>query len=370
MNDPYADDLVWTPVRYAHNGPVALAHDRLDGAHGTPLLLVMGLGTNRFWWPAALCRALAEAGFAVARYDQRDAGGSTRMPDTSVRNPFKALFGRRGESYTSEDMTDDAVAVLDALGWDRAYVFGHSLGGVIAQRIALRHPDRVRGVVSSSALSSDTAGLRVLRHLRPGLPLRLARARFPEGREGEVEAALAVRRGVASPGYPFDEEAARAWARAQADAGPRDTRAQSRQIGAQWHGPPLRALRRPLLVLHGEQDQLLRLSAARATARAVPGSRLVTFPGVGHDLPAPLAPVVAREVRALADAADTADTAEAAEAGQATGVGDAGGAAGVAGAADPVDAAGAADTAGAADAEGVAGAEGAVGAEGAAGAGR
>ncbi|MGE7435726.1 alpha/beta fold hydrolase [Kitasatospora sp. NPDC001175] len=292
--------MTWSGTRYAHNGSVDVAYDALGGSRGAPLLLVMGLATARFWWPDGLCEAFADAGFAVARYDQRDAGESTRMPDTATTNPFKALFGRRGDAYTSEDMTDDAVAVLDALGWDRAHVFGHSLGGVIAQRLALRHPDRVLSVTSSAALPSDVSGLRVLRYLRFGLPARLARARFPEGREGDIEASLAVWRGIASPGYPFDEAAARAWVEAQVDSGPRDTRAQSRQIGAQWHGPPLRELRRPTLVLHGEQDPLLRVAAARATARAIAGARLVTFPGVGHDLPAALWRAVAREVGDLA----------------------------------------------------------------------
>jgi pimeloyl-ACP methyl ester carboxylesterase len=120
---------------------------------------------------------------------------------------------------------------------------------------------------------------------------------FPEGREGDIEAGLAVWRGIASPGYPFDEEAARAWAEAELGAGPRDNEAQSRQVGAQWSGPKLSELRKPLLVLHGEADQILRVSAGRATAAAVEGAELLTFPGVGHDLPAALAPVVANAVR-------------------------------------------------------------------------
>ena len=132
---------------------------RLAPAAGDPLLLVMGLAVSRFWWPTGLAQALADQGFAVARYDQRDAGQSTRMPDTGSANPFAALARRRG-AYSSEDMTDDAVAVLDALGWERAHIFGASLGGIIAQRIALRHPDRVLSVVSAMAMPSDAVGIR------------------------------------------------------------------------------------------------------------------------------------------------------------------------------------------------------------------
>jgi pimeloyl-ACP methyl ester carboxylesterase len=137
---------------------VEIAYDRLAGSAGDPLLLVMGLAVSRFWWPAGLGQAFADRGFAVARYDQRDAGQSTRMPEGRGANPFAALVRKRG-AYSSEDMTDDAVAVLDALGWERAHVFGASLGGIIAQRIALRHPDRVLSVTSAMAMPSDVSGI-------------------------------------------------------------------------------------------------------------------------------------------------------------------------------------------------------------------
>ncbi|WP_456844361.1 alpha/beta fold hydrolase [Cellulomonas sp. P5_C6] len=301
---PRTGESAWTPTKHARNGSVDIAFDRLAGSEGMPLLLVMGLGTSRFWWPTGLCEAFAAEGFAVARYDQRDAGESSRMPDVAGSNPFAALFGKKGDAYTAEDMVDDAVAVLDELGWPAAHVFGHSLGGAVAQRIALRHPDRVRSVVSSAALPSDVSGLGVVRYLRVGLLAKLARTTFPEGRDGDLQASLAVARGVASPAYPFDEDAAREWIEREVDSGPRDSKAQSRQIGAQWHGPRLRDLRAPALVLHGEQDPILRVSAARATARSVDGGRLVTFPGVGHDLPAPLWATVAREVGDLARRAE------------------------------------------------------------------
>jgi len=294
----------WTPTRYARNGAVQIAYDRLAGSEGDPLLLVMGLAVSRFWWPAGLGQELAGQGFAVARYDQRDAGQSTRLPDTGGSNPFAAVARRRG-AYSAEDMTDDAIAVLDALGWEQAHIFGASLGGVIAQRIALRHPGRVLSVVSAAAVPSDVSGIRLGRYVRFGLLVRLARARFPEGRDGDIQLSLMLAREVASPAYPFDEDAAREWIEREADSGPRNTRAQSRQAGAQWHGPKLRELRKPVLVLHGDHDPILRVSAGRATAKAIDGARLVVLPGVGHDLPAPLWPAIATEVRQLADRART-----------------------------------------------------------------
>lgn len=292
----------WTPTRFARNGSVEIAYDTLAGSQGEPLLLVMGLAVSRFWWPAGLGQAFADQGFAVARYDQRDAGQSTRMPDAGGSNPFVAVARKRG-AYSAEDMTDDAIAVLDALGWERAHIFGGSLGGMIAQRIALRHPDRVLSVVSAMAMPSDVSGLGGGRFIKFGLLAKLARMKFPEGREGDIQLSLALARAIASPAYPFDESAAREWVEREVDSGPRDTKAQSRQVGAPWHGPKLRELRKPVLVLHGDHDPILRVSAARATAKAIAGSRLVILPGVGHDLPAELWPTIAEETRRLADSA-------------------------------------------------------------------
>jgi pimeloyl-ACP methyl ester carboxylesterase len=316
------------PARYARNGAAGIAFEELGGAGGEPLLLVMGLGVSRFWWPPGLVAELAGQGFHVAAYDQRDAGESTHFPaagagsaspgerppgtprgangvwpasrQTPSRSPLAAALRRRSVAYTAEDMTDDAVAVLDALGWDSAHLFGHSMGGQLAQRTALRHRQRVRSLTSSASLPSDTGGLAAARYVHLGLVARMARMRFPEGRDGDIAVGLALARAVASPGYPFDEAEARARIERDLVSGVRDTAAQSRQVGAKWHGGRLSELRVPALVLHGERDPLLRPAAARRTAAAIDGARLVLLPGVGHDLPAAVWPQVASEVRALA----------------------------------------------------------------------
>ncbi len=301
--------MTWTERRFARNGAVELAHDRLqEGADGEPLLLVMGLAVSRQWWPQGLCAAFAGAGFAVARYDQRDAGESTRLPKPAARgNPFAALAAGRGAAYTAEDMADDAVAVLDALGWESAHLFGHSLGGVVAQRVALRHPDRVRTLTSSAALPSDVGGLGAFRHLRLGTLAKLARVKPARDRAGRIATGLAVARLCASPGYPFDEAEALERVTTDVDTGIADPDAQSRQIGAPWHGPSLAELRLPTLVLHGTDDPLLKPSASRATAAAIRDARLVLQPGVGHDIPRERHSAVAAEVRALADRAARVD---------------------------------------------------------------
>lgn len=290
-------------VRYAVNGQVRIAFEDLGGAGGDPLLLIMGLAVSRFWWPDALVEEFVRHGFHVVGYDQRDAGQSTHFPDAGTASPLTAVLRRRSPAYSAEDMTDDAAAVLDALGWDSAHLFGHSMGGQVAQRTALRHPPRALSLTSSASLPGDVGGLAAGRYVHLGLVGRLARMRFPVGRDGDMALAVAATRALASPAYSFDEQAVRAMAARDQVSGVRDTAAQSRQAGAKWHGGRLTQLHVPTLVLHGSDDPLLRPAAARRTAKTISGARLVIMPGVGHYLPAEVYPQVAGEVRALADRA-------------------------------------------------------------------
>jgi pimeloyl-ACP methyl ester carboxylesterase len=284
-----------TVSRFARNGPVTIAYQDRGGEGGEPLLLVNGLGGVRYH--AGMIGAFIGAGFHVATYDHRDSGESTFFTDTEGVHPVVALFRRRPAVYTGEDMTDDAIAVLDALGWDSAHVYGHSMGGLITQRMALRHPARVRSLTVSAALPSDAGKLATLRYLRAAFIRRTSQMRFPNSPEGDKERALALAKLIASPGYPFDENAARA-SIADADVtGIGDPKAQSRQIGAHWKGPKLSELQAPTLVLIGDADQVMKPKAARDLADAVPGAKLVILPGVGHDLPAPLWPELAELVR-------------------------------------------------------------------------
>jgi pimeloyl-ACP methyl ester carboxylesterase len=299
-------------VRYAGNGDVRIAYEDLGGAGGDPLLLMMGLAVSRFWWPGALVAELIDRGFHVAAHDQRDAGQSTHLPDDGTASPLAMVLRRSSPAYTAEDMTDDAVAVLDGLGWESAHLFGHSMGGQVAQRTALRHPGRVRSVTSSASLPGDVGSLGAGRYVRLGTVAKLARLKFPAGREGDIALAVAATRAIASDAYPVDEEALRQMAERDQVSGVRDTAAQSRQAGAKWHGGRLSQLRVPTLVLHGAADPLLRPAAARRTAAAISGARLVILPGVGHYLPAEVYPQVADEVRALADQAAAAPQAGAA----------------------------------------------------------
>jgi len=293
-------------THFTYNSGIRLAFEDLGGRGGDPLLLVMGLGTSRFWWPDGLVDTLIRHGFHVVAYDQRDAGESGHLPDRPVGPPLKALLHRAAPAYSAEDMTDDAIAVLDAVGWDRAHLFGHSLGGLLAQRIAIRHPHRVLSLTTSSAVPSDAEGLRVLRHLRLTSVARFARLRHPDSPQGNLDLALAIARLLVAPGQDIGEPDVHEFVAKEAEHAVtsfRDQRAQSRQIGAKWHGGPLSRITAPTLVMHGEQDPLLRVSAARDIAAAVPGAQLVPLPGVGHFLARDSWPRYVTEVRALADRA-------------------------------------------------------------------
>ena len=295
---------------YAHNGDVRIAYEDLGGAGGEPLLLVMGLGTSRFWWPSGLIDELVGRDFHVVAYDQRDAGESTHLPDRPVGSPFKALMRRSTPAYAAEDLTDDAVAVMDALGWGRAHVFGHSMGGAVAQRMAIRHPERVRSLTTSAAVPADAKGLRLLRYLQLGTVLGFTKLRYPETPEGELEFAVAVARLLSSPRQELGVWDVRELVERETAHGVRsfrDQKAQSRQIGAKWNGGSLDAISAPTLVLHGEDDPLLRVVSARDIAAGVPGAELFVMPGVGHFLSRETWPVYAERVRALADRAATAE---------------------------------------------------------------
>jgi pimeloyl-ACP methyl ester carboxylesterase len=287
------------PTGYARNGDVRIAFEDLGGAGGEPLLLVMGSAVTRFWWPEGLVAELIGRGFHVVSFDNRDSGQSTHFPAAPAK-PVTALFRKEVPAYTGEDVADDAVAVLDAVGWQSAHLFGHSNGGLRAQRIALRHPARVRSLALSAAVSSDAGRLKLLRYIRFGFVAKLARLRFPETREGDLAMGLAVSRALASPGYPFDE--AEALSRIEKDerSSVRDPNTMGRQLGAHWSGPGLDTIEVPTVVLHGDGDQLLRVAAARDLAAAIPGARLVVSPGVGHDIPGPKYGDYAKEVHANA----------------------------------------------------------------------
>ncbi|GAA0412834.1 alpha/beta hydrolase [Microbispora corallina] len=292
------------PIRTTRHNAVEIAYETFGSPDGEPLLLIMGTAMQMVMWPDELCSMLAGHGFAVARFDNRDAGLSTHFSEAGRPGLAKDWFrAGRTAAYRLEDMSDDALAVMDALGWSSAHLFGASLGGAIAQLTAIRHPERVRSLTVSSSYAGWKRG-RV--NMRTVLRLMLSQSlrRYPAGREGAVQRVVDAMRILGSPGYPLDE----AWWRHAAglsyerDSSPAGGEMrQSAAAGATGDLlPRLAAVDVPTLVVHGEDDPMIRPRSAKEIADAVPGARLVLYPGMGHDLPRELWPAVVDEVRAVA----------------------------------------------------------------------
>jgi pimeloyl-ACP methyl ester carboxylesterase len=291
------------PEQIARVGDVELAYETFGDPAHPALLLVMGLGTQMLGWRAAFCGQLAERGFHVIRFDNRDIGRSTKF--SSHRPPTAGQLLRRDASaaaYTLADMADDGAGLLDCLGIDRAHAVGASMGGMIAQTIAIRHPDRV---LSLASIMSNT-GARWSGQPSLGLYGVLLK-RAPRDREGYVEHQMEVFRKTGSPGFPRDEADLRELATASFDRG-HDPAGAGRQLAAIIASgdrtADLGSIRVPTVVIHGTKDKLVAPSGGRATAKAIPGARLVTIEGMGHDLPRGAWP---RIVAAIAENAARAD---------------------------------------------------------------
>jgi pimeloyl-ACP methyl ester carboxylesterase len=285
----------------AHGNGVELEYETVGDRAGRPLLLVQGLGAQLTSVEDGLCQELASRGFLVIRYDNRDAGLSTWFDQARPVN-LAAIWGGDHSTlaYTLEDMADDAVAVLDAVGVASAHAAGISLGGMIAQLLAARHPARVRSLASIMSTTGDRA---------VGQPTGEAAsvlvASMPGDRGGFIEQAVVNAKAIGSgTAYPFDAEAVRRGAARGYDRAyhPRGTGRQFAAIlAAGDRTPALGTIRVPTLVVHGEQDQVIGVSGGEATAAAIGGARLLRVPGLGHELPPGFWPVLADALIELAD---------------------------------------------------------------------
>lgn len=268
---------------------------------GRPLLLIMGLKAQMIWWPDVLCGQLAAAGFFVIRFDNRDSGRSQAMtgPPRLLRTVLR--WGR--PQYTLDDMGADALALLDHLGIGAAHVVGASMGGMIAQTIAIRHPERV---LSLTSIMSTTGSRRVGYPADPRL-LRFVLQRFPAERDAHVALGMALTRILTSPGFPKDETGWQDLLERSADRGV-SIQGPKRQLAAIMSTPDrtmgLRSLRVPALVVHGTADPLVHVSGGAATARAIAGAELMLIPGMGHDLPREVWPQVIEAIVRTADRAE------------------------------------------------------------------
>jgi pimeloyl-ACP methyl ester carboxylesterase len=267
----------------ARIGDIDICYETFGGADDPALLLVMGLGTQMIAWPEEFCRRLAGRGFFVIRYDNRDVGRSTHLRRRPPTIRQLLLRDKRAAAYSLADMAADGIGLLDRLGIERAHVAGASMGGMIAQTMAARHPHRV---LSLASLMSNTG------HRwkgTPGLSVYPIFLRRPAvDREGAVESFVSVFRQIGSPGFPFDEAKTRQAAGLSYDRGYNPAGA-GRQlaaiIAAGDRTEELRGITAPTLVIHGTEDRMVRPSGGRATAAAIPGAQLLLIDGMGHDLP-------------------------------------------------------------------------------------
>jgi pimeloyl-ACP methyl ester carboxylesterase len=281
---------------------------RCDGDELAPVLLaVHGLGAQLVSFDEGFVAALVRRGFRVVRYDHRDVGLSTKLdhlppPDLGRALAQVAAGERAAAPYSLDDLADDAAGLLDALGVDQAHVVGVSMGGMVAQLLAIRHPERVRSLCSIMS----TTGAPGVGAPRPEALEVLLRPP-PADRAGAIAAAVASARVIGSPGFPFDEDRVAARAAAEYDrcfAPAGVARQLAAILAAGDRTEALRRLRVPTCVIHGRADPLVTPSGGEATAAAVPGARLVMVDGMGHDLPEGAWPAI---VEAIAQNAARAD---------------------------------------------------------------
>lgn len=284
---------------------VEICYQTFGQPEDEPLLLVMGLGGPMTWWDATLCERLAELGFYVIRYDNRDTGRSTRCEGRVLSHSLLRAFvgARTRPPYTMADLAADGLALLDHLGIESAHIAGVSMGGMIAQTIALDAPQRVRSLTS---IMSST-GRRSVGWQHPTLLPTLLVRRGPD-RDSYVKGALKVWRLIGSPDFHPTEEELRSRAGDTYDRGV-SVDGVKRQMMAVLTQPDrsaaLRGLRIPTLVVHGLADRMVHVSGGRATAAAVPGAELLLIDGMGHDLPAVLFDTFAAAIRRTADRASS-----------------------------------------------------------------
>jgi pimeloyl-ACP methyl ester carboxylesterase len=292
--------------RAAANG-IEIVYETIGDPSNPPLLLVMGLGMQLIHWDRELCERFAERGFHVIRFDNRDAGRSTEI-HARVPNPARAMAGFKIDApYLLDDMAEDAFGLLDHLGIDAAHVAGASMGGMIAQTMAIRRPERVLSLTSIMSTTGER------RAGRPKLRVWSVLARrAPKGKRAYVDYFQRTFKLIGSKGFPVDEERLRELAAATYERGHRPA-GTGRQLAAIMASGDrterLRQLRIPTTVFHGRSDPLVPFRGGRATAEAIPGARLIAIPGMGHDLPREVWP---RLVDAVADTAARAASPQAA----------------------------------------------------------
>jgi pimeloyl-ACP methyl ester carboxylesterase len=277
---------------------ITLCYETFGEPSDPTALLIMGLGTQMVAWNEDFCRALAARGFHVVRFDNRDVGRSTHLQGPPPTIPQLLRRSRRAAHYRVADMADDAAGLLDELGLSPAHVIGASMGGMIAQTLAARHPPHVRSLVS---IMSSTGRLWTG---QPALRLYPFFLRRPvEGRDRYIAHFERLFAAIGSTGIPRDAQETRELAALSYDRD-HDAAGPGRQLAAIIASgdrtAELRSIVAPTLVVHGTADPLVGPSGGRATARAIRGAKLMKVQGMGHDLPRQIWPELIEAISANA----------------------------------------------------------------------
>lgn len=283
--------------RLKANG-IEIEYETFGDPDAPPLLLIGGLGSQLLSWDEAFCEQLRDRGFYVVRYDNRDAGLSTKMEAAGEPDLMAAFTGSPNPAYQLDDLADDAVGVLDGLGIGISHIVGVSMGGFIAQLVAINHPDRVLSLTSimsgpggSDAVAPKPEGAEVLMRVPPAT------------REGRIEHGLWVRKALKGSADPFDEaaELKRVEMSYNRSYYPVGTGRQLVAIlAAESRLEKLSHVKAPTLVIHGTDDVLVPVENGRSVAAAVPGARLLEVEGMGHNLPEKAWPQVLDAIEELA----------------------------------------------------------------------
>lgn len=263
---------------------IEVAYQRLGNPAHPPVFLLMGGGAQMYAWPDGFCQELVNRGLQVIRFDNRDTGLSTHFTDAPVPDLKAALAGDYSSvSYTLSDMAADTVGLMDGLGFEKVHLVGASMGGMIAQTIAIEYPERV---LSLTSMMSTTGNMKV------GQPdySSLSNIGQPpyDDRQGYIQWRIKSLKAIGSPGFPFDEESAAlsaglAWDR---DHDPVGMLRQSVAVLKSGDRTlKLKDLRVPTLIMHGDSDRMVDVSGGRATAEAIPHAELHIYKGLGHGFP-------------------------------------------------------------------------------------
>ena len=286
----------------AHVNGLDIAYQTFGRQGDRPLLLIMGLGAQMILWDEELCEQLAERGHYVIRFDNRDVGLSSKcdaggIPDVMAAVGASMAGQKIAAPYKLSDMAADAAGLLDALGVAKAHIVGASMGGMIAQTVAIEHPHRVLTLTSIMSTTGNP-------DLPPATPEAMSALLMPPpaDREGNIARSVEVFRTIGSPGFPFEEErirdrAARSYDRCYHPAGA--VRQMVAILASGSRKEALREVKQPALVIHGVDDPLVPLAGGIDTAETIPGATLLKIGGMGHDMPRPVWPRIIDAISTL-----------------------------------------------------------------------